>query len=46
MVKVLDILSLCKAVEGSVAVATLTDTNAADDEIDSAFTINYKRSVH
>ena len=46
MVKVLDILSLCKAVEGGVAVATLTDTNSVDDEIDSAFTINYKRLVH
>ena len=42
----LDISSLCKAEEGGVAVATLTDDNVADGDIGSAVWLNMNEPVH
>ncbi len=42
----LNILSLHKAEEGSVAVATLTDDNAADDKIGSAVWLTMSDTAH
>ncbi len=43
---VLNILTLCKAEEGSDAVASLTDDNEADGRIDSAVGLNMSGSAH
>jgi len=45
-ITVLNMASLCKAEEGGVAVATLTDDNATDDVIDSAGMLIINVSVH
>ncbi len=42
----LNISSLCKAEEGGDAVASLTDDNAADGDIDSAVSLNLNVSIH
>ncbi|MDY3920425.1 MAG: hypothetical protein SOZ59_15770 [Candidatus Limivivens sp.] len=41
-----DISLACKAKEGGDAVASLTDGNAADNEIDGTLYHDYKWSVH
>jgi len=43
---VLNILSGCKAEDGGVAVATLTDDNAADGKIGSAVSLDINETVH
>ena len=43
---VLNILSACKAEEGNVAVATLTDDNAADGKIGSAISLIMGWTAH